>query len=449
MQATCVLLVVCLAASGFACSSGEPGTDDADIGCVPDCEGKECGDDGCDGSCGECGEGMVCNEDNICGTVGNPCLAACDGLECGDGGAAGCNCGICGVGFECDDDGSCACIPYCEGMECGGDRCGGSCGVCPGGCPVPMECDEWGLCTALCERVCYGKECGDDGCGCPCGECLDSEICHAGECCAPGCEGKECGPDGCGGSCGSCGAGWVCEENLCVEANTEIVALQAVTEGFGMAGQLIAGIGVEVYDNNTGAGTGEVGTSNADGHITFELKKGKLYGFRSKGDNYKDTFVWNVKAQDEETATLWIVPNTVYQMALGLAGLTQESSKGVVIGAVNWISDAGVEEAIGCATVTSDPETPDIRYMSQGNGLPTTLGNQACTAPDGSEGKGRFIVANVPVGPVSLTAWDSEGGQIGETQVWSVAGLVTVNDIDAVMGVYESNPTPEICQCQP
>jgi hypothetical protein len=31
-------------------------------GCVPDCEGKECGDNGCGDSCGSCGDDEICNE---------------------------------------------------------------------------------------------------------------------------------------------------------------------------------------------------------------------------------------------------------------------------------------------------------------------------------------------------------------------------------------------------
>jgi hypothetical protein len=34
-------------------------------GCVPDCEGKECGDDGCGGSCGACETGYYC-DNGIC-----------------------------------------------------------------------------------------------------------------------------------------------------------------------------------------------------------------------------------------------------------------------------------------------------------------------------------------------------------------------------------------------
>ena len=43
------------------------------VGCIPDCAGKECGDDGCGGSCVACVEGFDCNEDGQC---------VCGGITC-------------------------------------------------------------------------------------------------------------------------------------------------------------------------------------------------------------------------------------------------------------------------------------------------------------------------------------------------------------------------------
>ena len=327
------------------------------------------------------------------------------------------------------------CVPVCTNddgvpFECGDDGCGGQCGECINDCNI-----DW-------ETGCVGEPIPDASlCDLESGTCADI--------CCPSCCMKECGPDGCGGICGSCGEGFVCEGNICVEVGTEYVIFQAAVEGFGMAGQLIADVTVEIIDNATGKGTDVTAVSNADGYVVFgDLEKGKLYGFKCSMDNYKDTFVWNIPAQDTETDTIWIVPNSVYQMALGLAGLTQEDGKGVVVGAVYWTTWSG-DEAIGCATVTSDPETPDIRYMSSDNGLPTILEHQACTAPMDTEGNGRFIVANIPAGQISLTAWDSEGGEIGVTQMWAIGDSIAVSNIYAATGNYETNPTPGVCGCQP
>ena len=61
-----------------------------------------------------------------------------------------------------------------------------------------------------CLPDCDGLFCGDDGCGGSCGECEGAERCNSGSCypnpCTPNCasDNRECGDDGCGGSCGEC-----------------------------------------------------------------------------------------------------------------------------------------------------------------------------------------------------------------------------------------------------
>lgn len=104
-----------------------------------------------------------------------------------------------------------ACVPQCEGRECGDDGCGGICGYCPYGslCKV-------GLCIEYCVPDCTGKACGDDGCGGLCGDCAENEFCGEDftcvlKGCEPACAGKACGPDGCGGACGTCAEGQVCD----------------------------------------------------------------------------------------------------------------------------------------------------------------------------------------------------------------------------------------------
>jgi len=104
-----------------------------------------------------------------------------------------------------------ACLPQCEGRECGDNGCGGLCGYCPYG-----SLCKAGLCVEYCVPDCTGKQCGDDGCGGLCGDCEVNEFCAEDfHCvlkgCVPDCAGRACGPDGCGGSCGTCGDGQVCD----------------------------------------------------------------------------------------------------------------------------------------------------------------------------------------------------------------------------------------------
>ena len=108
-------------------------------------------------------------------------------------------------------DGQCVCIPACDGIQCGDDGCGGSCGVCDG---AQNQCVE-GQC--VCTPECAGKECGPDGCGGSCGQCLQAQSqCQEGQClCQPDCVEKQCGSDGCGGDCGVCVDEGVCIVGLC------------------------------------------------------------------------------------------------------------------------------------------------------------------------------------------------------------------------------------------
>lgn len=77
-----------------------------------------------------------------------------------------------------------SCTPNCEGKECGGDGCGGTCGSCDSN-----EICSWGQCVVSCTpSTCSGLgiECGtaSDGCGgtLNCGTCDLFEICEKGKC---------------------------------------------------------------------------------------------------------------------------------------------------------------------------------------------------------------------------------------------------------------------------
>ncbi len=269
--------------------------------CTPDCAGKQCGDDGCGGQCGDCAAGQTCVVDQCvwgCGNIGSRgCCYKNHAVFCDDihkviDKVTGCSedngkeCGwksysdgwghyVCVATpglpdpsgtypMECDF----SCTPKCEGVECGGDQCGGSCG----------ECAEGQVCFlgSCCERECAGKDCGYDGCGGDCGECgegfwctdffkcaygygceqtsfpgckgcaclgcvcgMDPWCCSVewdwkcsyecqfdcGGCvpCEPRCEGKTCGDDGCGGACGTCPDGQTCQEGSCMSLPGEDV----------------------------------------------------------------------------------------------------------------------------------------------------------------------------------------------------------------------------------
>ncbi len=123
------------------------------------------------------------------------CAPACEGLDCGDDGCGG-SCGECEDGWDCNA-GVCEeppCVPACEGAACGDpDGCedGGQCdGTCEDGFVCADQGDGTFLCEEDCEPACDGAACGDDdSCGgfcdgtCPAGqECNDAFECVAEEC---------------------------------------------------------------------------------------------------------------------------------------------------------------------------------------------------------------------------------------------------------------------------
>jgi len=111
----------------------------------------------------------------ICGSAtfgtGDGCHCDCGAPDpdCDDAGAALLGCPSDATG--CSGEGECivpSCTPQCSGKECGGDGCGGVCGVCDGG----KNC-AGGLCSAnvppiawSCSASYYGAV---DGCDCACG----------------------------------------------------------------------------------------------------------------------------------------------------------------------------------------------------------------------------------------------------------------------------------------
>ena len=135
--------------------------------CTPDCTDKACGSDGCDGICGECAEGEVCL-DNAC--VSDPCegidyFGCCDGQIlrwCQNDEAFEKDCtnmtGVCGW------------------SEVGGDH---NCGT--DGAEDPSG-EHAKACPGTCAPACEGLTCGDDGCGGTCGTCGADETCEAGVC---------------------------------------------------------------------------------------------------------------------------------------------------------------------------------------------------------------------------------------------------------------------------
>ena len=202
------------------CDSGEVCTDGS-CECAPQCEGKDCGDDGCGDVCGSCSDGDLCDE-GVC-----VCIPDCSAAMCGGDGCGG-SCGACPADNACSAG---VCVGPCTP---GDTRCNvGSIEVCnPDGetwtsiatCAEDTPCFEGACCTPVCD----GVSCGSDGCGGSCGECGGEETCIDGAC-LPTCDSPGetgcadghvtlCSPDGMLESLLDCSTlGQVCDDGECVE----------------------------------------------------------------------------------------------------------------------------------------------------------------------------------------------------------------------------------------
>jgi hypothetical protein len=210
--------------------------------------------------------------------------------------------------------------------------------------------------------------------------------------------------------------------------------------------QQIAGATVTVLDNDTGEplkdadGVVMETTSGAAGEVTFTFP-GSLdkVGFLAVLDGQKDTYQFQLPADGVEE-TLWTVDTQTYVGAPALAGVAQDSALGVLAGGIYYMNPEGEEEAIGCATADTDPAGGEVRYFGA-SGLPTTLDKQPSINP----AVPYYLIANIPVGKTTIKAFDSEGNEIGDTFIHSVAGAICIGNIYA-NDTVTANPTPVTCQ---
>ena len=215
--------------------------------------------------------------------------------------------------------------------------------------------------------------------------------------------------------------------DLAVAADIEeanLVSFTATLIGFGTDLPTVEAK-VELLNNETGEKAGAEMESDEFGMVTFpDLPDTHLVGFLATAEHHKDTYQFYLDP-DSADETLWIVPNSIYTLALGLAGVQVDPGKGTLAGAVYFVDAAGEEIALGCVDVSSDPATDSIRYMDGDSGLPTTLDKQGQTHP----AHGRFLVTNLAAGKATILA------KVGETLIGSVEVHV-VGDGIAVGNIY-------------
>ncbi len=196
-------------------------------GCVPQCDGKECGADGCGGNCGKCP------------TAAPNCVQ-----------------GLCKSG---------TCTKQCANKQCGDDGCGGKCGTCSGS----KTCNASGQCVGGGGTLTVGSSCFGNYSGCPAGsKCaisgeLSDYICQTvrspGQTCGPGvgdcADGSTCGftdktkntmkcyaDVSLGGACGKYGFGTCAAGSSCGWTSTAATSAKCYTNG--NAGAQCGGIGL-------------------------------------------------------------------------------------------------------------------------------------------------------------------------------------------------------------
>jgi hypothetical protein len=236
------------------------------VGCVPQCDGRQCGDDGCGGVCGTCEQFSLCSADGQCEVCDQSQL--CLDKQCGPDGC-GRLCGLCPDDSFCQD-GACvqACVPDCIGKGCGPDGCGGTCGQCI----EDFECNGAGQCApgplaADCRPRAEGgcPNCAEGVEECVCGirpECCTEEweprcgyyaVYYCGGFCGErfeGCDGdvtdqtpfsRQCGVDEVGNSCGTCSAGQACHGGAsCVAVSEQVFGHHCKTDQECLGGVCLA-----------------------------------------------------------------------------------------------------------------------------------------------------------------------------------------------------------------
>jgi hypothetical protein len=206
--------------------------------------------------------------------------------------------------------------------------------------------------------------------------------------------------------------------------------------------QPVVGAKVEILDNDTNLPIGIETTSGEAGLVEFkDIEVPEQIGFKVTLDGYKDTYQYNILA-NSQGETLWAVSINVYDLATGTAALEVKPGMGTLAGAVYFVDDAGTEIPVGCAEVTADPPTDDVRYMDA-TGLPTTLVKQPKTNP----ANGYFLASNMtPAATKSTITASVNGDAIGSVQIFVAADAIAIGNIYVDKTKFPTNPMPADCK---
>jgi len=236
---------------------------------------------------------------------------------------------------------------------------------------------------------------------------------------------------------GECPDGWSASGNECVyDGTTHTTSFTGTIVDF-MTRQPINNAKIQVLDNATGAPL-PVGAVSSNGSVTVTGIPADvtLIGLKNTlAPGNKDTYQFNMSAtaQDE---TLWLVSDATYTLAPSLAGVTLDTTKGVVAGGLYFVNDLDEEEPVGCGTVTTTPSGV-IRYFDDTD-MPTTITNRDSTNPL----NGFFLAANINTGTTTVSA-TVDGDAVGSTTIITYPDSICISNIYVTTA---TNPQPANCQ---
>ena len=199
----------------------------------------------------------------------------------------------------------------------------------------------------------------------------------------------------------------------------------------------VSGATVELLDNLTAQPFSPpiTGTTNNEGHFTLAGDgNDEFVAVKIIKTNHLNSYQFNVSTTPSKAFDFFYsMPTTTFSSYAAEVGKTLISSKGHVMGAVQWKTDY----AVGCATVEADPDSGSMHYLAaDGSPIPGR--------PNTSPSTGGFVGLNINLGAYILSATVD-----GSVKTLGVPASFNNSIVWAFIlypdGEYPTNPTPDGC----
>ncbi|HPM76771.1 MAG TPA: hypothetical protein PK961_06750, partial [bacterium] len=204
-----------------------------------------------------------------------------------------------------------------------------------------------------------------------------------------------------------------------------------------ITGQPVSGATCELVRNSNGGSFNPplTTTSDAQGYCLFnQTEKVEFFSMKVTKTGLVDSYFFNYS-----TGYNWYfytVSNLTRTMIFTLLGLTQDETKGAVVGGVKWQPNSGDTQDIGCAEVSSSGG--DTVYYMDDAGMPTT--SRTSTNPN----DGYFLALLMDPGSYTFTA-NVDGDEESEPVPQVFANSLTYVNIYYHESDYPTNPQPAGC----